>query len=273
VRLPAVPALLVAVTCAVVAAVPAPARADDQHADEVKVGAGVYADFKAKGLLVADSPYAAILQRVGGRIASVAGLHGFRERFYIVIGNQMNAFSAPDGRVYVNEGLLRQVDNEAELANVLAHESAHLVLGHVAAQMRVQKRRGLFERVKGVIEQHSDVAGRALDAANLVANYAFLNFTRQQEYEADHRGVQIAANAGYDPWGTVWFLHAVYRLDGDSGYESYVQHHPSVTERIAKIEAYFKSDPSFFRRWSSTPPPGSGLPVGWLRALGAESAA
>jgi predicted Zn-dependent protease len=100
-----------------------------------------------------------------------------------------------------------------------------------------------------------------MDVAQLASSYTFLNFTRQQEYEADQRGATLAAEAGYDPWGTVWFAREVQRLEGDAGYESYVQHHPSMSDRIKHIEAYFKAHPATFRRWSSVQPPGTGLPI------------
>jgi predicted Zn-dependent protease len=244
-----------------------PALADDSadtgddRVAQIRAGEKVYSDLVAKGLIVSDSPYAGILASVGARIARAAALQGFSERFYIIIGNQMNAFSGPDGRVYVNEGLLRQVDVVDELANVLAHESAHLVLGHLAQQMRATKESHLLDEATSLFGHHAP-APAGLNVMGMVSGYSFLNFTRQQEFAADQRGVQIAAEAGYDPWGTVWFLQEVYRLYGDAGYEAYVQHHPSVTDRIEKIEAYFSERSSYYGHFSSKEPPGTGLPIG-----------
>ncbi len=237
------------------------------RAEQLEAGDNVYRNLVAQNLIVTNSPYAPVLKRIGARIAHAAALQGFAERFYIIIGNQMNAFSGPDGRVYVNEGLLRQVDDEDELANVLAHESAHLVLGHLAQQMRVEKGASIVQSLGKLFGQHAPAArpGR-LNVMGLVTSYSFLNFTRQQEYAADHLGVQIAADAHFNPWGTVWFLQEVYRLYGDAGYESYVQHHPSVSDRIAKIEHYFRAKRSYYGRWPSRMPPGYGLTVGCRRA-------
>jgi predicted Zn-dependent protease len=148
-----------------------------------------------------------------------------------------------------------------ELAAVLGHETAHLLLGHVSAQQKqVKSRRDIFARV-GRLFGGSGPSQNAVDAAQLASNYTFLNFTRQQEFAADQLGSTLAARAGYDPWGTVWFASEVERLDGDAGYESYVQHHPSTKERISRVESYFKAHPATFGRWSSRPPAGTGLPL------------
>jgi predicted Zn-dependent protease len=98
----------------------------DQHADDAKLGRSVYEDLR-----VTDSPYAKLLQAVGTRIAHAGGVS---ERFYVVRGNQLNAFSAPGGYVFVNEGLLRSADNVPELANVLGHETAHVAHGDVSSR-------------------------------------------------------------------------------------------------------------------------------------------
>jgi len=245
-------------------ALAAAARASADQSDELRQGQSVYNDVRAKNQLVTDSPYDAILQRTGARISRAAAPHWWTERFYVVRGNQMNAFSAPGGYVFVNEGLLRSVDNVAELANVLGHETAHIVLGHLTAQEKQTKmRQTIFTKMGGLFghSQNSQSPSYTLDAAQLASNYTFLNYTRQQEYEADQRGALLAAQAGYDPWGSIWFAREVQRLEGDAGYEAYVQHHPSMSDRISHLRAYFKAHPATFARWSSTPPPGTGLPI------------
>ncbi len=237
------------------------ARAPADQADDLKLGRSVYEDLQTKNQIVTDSPYDAILQQTGARISRAAAPHWFTERFYVVRGNQMNAFSAPGGYVFVNEGLLRSVDNVAELAGVLGHETAHIVLGHVNAQAKQAKaRQNIFAGV-GKIFGSSKGSQNTFDVVKAAGNYTFLNFTRQQEFEADQLGSTLAARAGYDPWGMIWFDREVQRLEGDAGYEAYVQHHPSMSDRIAHIEAYFKAHPATFGRWSSTPPPGNGLPL------------
>jgi predicted Zn-dependent protease len=239
----------------------APAIAD-QHADDAALGRQVYNDLRAKDQIVANSPYNAILQRVGHKIASAAGRQWYVEKFYVIRGNQMNAFSAPGGYVFVNEGLLRNADNVDELANVLGHETAHLVLGHVSARNQQQQRRDLIFRIGRMFSKsQSQGSQNTFNIASQAGNYTFLGFTRQQEYDADQWGSTLAARAGFNPWGSIWFFNETERLYGDAGYEQYVQQHPSTKDRIDRLERYFKAHRGTFAHWPAQMTNHSGLPV------------
>jgi len=249
-------ALLALVPCAL------PALAD-QHSDDAALGRQVYDDLRSKDQIVTSSPYSRILQQVGRRIASAAGRQWYVERFYIVRGNQMNAFSAPGGYVFVNEGLLRNVDNVDELANVLGHETAHLVLGHVSARVKQQQRRNLLYNIGHIFVSNSASQGaqNTFNVAAQAGNYTFLGFTRDQEYQADRTGATLAARAGFNPWGAIWFFNETERMYGDAGYEQYVQQHPSTKDRIAHLQAYFKANSILFSRWPHRLVNRNGLPM------------
>jgi predicted Zn-dependent protease len=226
------------------------------------MGLGVYDDLKAKGQVAEGSPYLPILRRVGDRLSAAARPHWFTERFYVVRGNQINAFSAPGGYVFVNEGLLRTINSTDELANVLGHETAHLVLGHVQAKVQQQKRKNFLTNIgkalAGKGPQSSQGSQNTFDIATKMGNYSFLNFTRQQEYAADELGAKLAAKAGYNPWGTVWFFNDLGRLVGDAGFEQYVQEHPSTSDRTDRITHYLREGATF-ARWKNRPPTTTGL--------------
>jgi predicted Zn-dependent protease len=238
------------------------ARADD-HSQDAQVGKSVFDDLRAKKQIVTDSPYQAVLQRAGRRIARAAGPQWYVERFYVVKGASPNAFSAPGGYVFVNEALLRTAENEDELANVLGHETAHLVLGHVHAKLQQQQRQNVLLKIGHLFSKSTSTgATNTFNVAQAAGNYTFLNFSRQQEYAADQRGAYLAAKAGYNPWGTVWYFQEVLRVVGDAGFEQYTQQHPSTSDRIARVEAYFKANPATFRRWHDVMTSTAGLPAG-----------
>ncbi len=175
-------------------------------------------------------------------------------------GNEINAFSAPGGYVFVDEGLLRALNDQDELANVLGHETAHLVLGHVDAKNRQEKRKNFILNIGKVFaKQASPGAQNTFDTATKLGNYSFLNFSRQQEYAADELGAQLAAKARYNPWGTVWFFHQLERLVGDAGYEQYTQQHPSTRDRIERITKFLISHPASYGRWRNMAPATTGL--------------
>jgi predicted Zn-dependent protease len=234
------------------------ARAD-QHADDAALGLKVYNDLKAKYQLVPHSRYLSVLRSVGARVSAAAKPHWFVERFYVVRGNEINAFSAPGGYVFVDEGLLRTLNNPDELANVLGHETAHLVLGHVDARNQQEKRKNFILNIgKAFAKKSSPAAQNTFDAASKVGNYTFLNFTRQQEYAADELGAKLAAKARYNPWGTVWFFEQLERVVGDAGYEQYTQQHPSTSDRISRITKFLQGNPQY-SHWHNTEPATTGL--------------
>lgn len=242
---------------AVAAALPAavsPALAD-AHSQERQIGQQVYNDLRKKGQIIDESPYYPVLREVGARISAAAAPHWYAMNFVVVKGNRANAFSVPGGWVYVNEALLSKADNQDELANVLGHETGHIVLGHVMNRIRQAQTANIIGGILGLFIKS---AGQA-NLVNILGNYAFLNFSRQQEYQADEEGVRLAAGAGYNPWGTIWFFRKLEKLYGNAGFEQYVQDHPATSDRVGKIEALFRREPATFARFDATMPAPSGL--------------
>jgi beta-barrel assembly-enhancing protease len=240
----------------------APALGDDssQHAKDVKLSQNIYKEYDSKHLVDHHSPYDAVLQSVGARISRAAAPHWFTERFVILKAGDLNAYATPGGIVFVNSGLLSNVDNVDELANVLGHETAHLTLGHLDSQQRQAQRKGVLYKVGHMFVNNSQGAQLGYKVGTTLGNYGFLNYTRQQEYAADQQGVRYAARAGFNPWGSVWFFDELERTVGDAGYEQYVERHPSVKDRTAQIEKFIKQNPRSFGRWSNREPSTAGLP-------------
>ena len=232
----------------------------DSHAQERAIGNQVYNDLRQKNQILDESPYYSTLRALGSRISRAAAPHWYTMNFVVVKGSKANAFSVPGGWVYVNEALLRDAENEAELANVLCHETGHIVLGHVMNRIHQAQNLNILFAL-GSLFVHTQGAANAFNLAELGANYGFLNFSRQQEYQADHEGVILANDAGYNPWGIVWFFKKLESLYGDSGFEQYVQDHPSTKDRIARIESFFANDQAAFSGWSRAIASRSGLPL------------
>lgn len=233
----------------------------DEHDQERSIGQQVYQDQRKQGQIIDTSPYYDVLRTAGARISAGAGPHWYTMNWVIVKGAQPNAFSVPGGWVYVNEGLLQQAENVEELATVLGHETGHLVLGHVMNRLKEAQNLNILFAIGSLFVRNSGAAN-LYNLAELGANYGFLNFSRQQEYQADHQGVIIANAAHYNPWGLVWFFQKLEKISGDSGFEQYVQDHPSTKDRIARIESFFSSEPAQFAQWSSQMVAHSGLPQG-----------
>ena len=221
-----------------------PASADE-HDQERQIGNQVYSQLRGQNQILDASPYYPVLRKVGDKIAAANEPRWYNQNFIVVKGAQANAFSVPGGNVYVNEALLKNAENEEELANVLGHETGHIVLGHVMNRIHVAQTANTIGSILSIFI-HNQVT---FDLVNFLGSYAFLNFSRAQEYQADHEGVILANKADYNPWGMVWFFRKLEKLYGDAGFEQYVQDHPSTTDRISRIETFFKSDPTQFGKW------------------------
>lgn len=119
----------------------------------------------------------------------------------VVLHNSLNAFAVPGGYVFVFTGLIMNLDREDELAGVLAHELAHVTQRHVASRLE----RAQYLTIGSLLLAIAGVAaggpgGGALAVGALGAGQsAMLNYSRVDENEADHIGLQYLVAAGYPP--------------------------------------------------------------------------
>jgi Peptidase family M48 len=188
--------------------------------------------------------------------------------FGVLESDDFNAVSAPGGYVLVTRGLLRQVDNEAQLAGVLAHEIAHVTEKHAITAYRKVKTDACYSAftgmVLGPVTEHlrsafSDAlgqTGQALDldaAANFDVLFTFTDaltkaldangFEAEQEYDADRIGLGLVISAGYNPHEYVKFLAKI--PEGGSAFP----HHPANAARQQRLAAFietYQQQPDFY---------------------------
>jgi beta-barrel assembly-enhancing protease len=188
-----------------------------------------------------EHPASAYLRNVGAVVVAAAAelrapdarpfpLTGFR--FIPVESTQVNAVGSPGGFVVVTTGLLRAVRSEDELAAVLAHEVAHVQLGHPMQPVEAARRQ---ERLTGVLlDGTSDLVhaffGKVVEAGTDVA--LDRGFGNRNELAADALAARILAEAGYDPGALPVFLG---RLEGAAAKGGFLSRHPSAAERIRAL--------------------------------------
>jgi tetratricopeptide (TPR) repeat protein len=153
-------------------------------------------------------------------------------RFHIVDTDEVNAFAIPWGGVYVTYGLLKAAETEDELAAVMGHEIGHVEGRHAVRSVKKQLWGNLLlSLLKGEVSQ--DVM-TALQVAGL---FLSLQYSRDQEYDADRRGIEIAYRSDFDPYGEVVFFERLRRLYGDEPrFLSYLSTHPLHRDRIARAK-------------------------------------
>lgn len=185
---------------------------------------GVYADRKAEVMLA----------RIVGRLLTAAGEPSTRFTVTILDTSEVNAFALPGGYIYVTRGILALASDTSELAAVLAHEIAHVVLKHARARTNRIKTNEIVDTVVSTVFG-GDVE---TDQSSNRAKMQLAAFSQQQELAADKEGIQISGKAGYDPHAAARFLGAMGRFArysaGESQGDDFLSSHPSTPDRIQK---------------------------------------
>ena len=152
----------------------------------------------------------------------------------------LNAFALPGGYMGMHLGLLANVDNEAELAAVLAHELSHVSQRHIARMISKSEREAplvLGAMILGLLIAGQSGAGAQalITGSQAVGMASQLGFSRDMEREADRMGLQVFTASGYEPQGFVGMfrqLGKASRLYDTQSYP-YLRSHPLTTEREA----------------------------------------
>ena len=202
--------------------------------DEIKLGREAQRQVSTHVPQVADRVVAAYVRRIGRQLASRAPGPKYPYTFSIANYRELNAFALPGGPVWIHRGIIHAAANEAQLAGVLAHEIAHIARRHAADQMTKQLvTNGLLGLLGAVLGNDHWGARSAQIGAQVLASGYLLEFSREDEREADRVGVQIMQSAGWDPRGMADFMETLRREQGrDPGaVEVFLSSHPAARDR------------------------------------------
>ncbi len=207
--------------------------------DEVAVGKAAAADI-AKELPMLDDPVIdAYLVTVGGDVAQHSRRNGLTYHFRVIDSPQVNSFALPGGYIFVTRGLLDFVQNESELAGVLAHEVSHVVLRHgsdeLSRELIAAKLATSGARIVGISD---DSALKLLyGVGGPVATFVQRPLKQEEEIEADRMAVYNMERAGWNPQGLVTALDRVSKYNGDPGLLALlISNHPPAAVRIEAVK-------------------------------------
>ncbi|MCK5204536.1 MAG: M48 family metalloprotease, partial [Desulfobacterales bacterium] len=160
-------------------------------------------------------------------------------RVKVIKNAYLNAFAYPNGMIYIHTGLLARMDNEAQLAAVLAHEITHCTRRHALRAFRHFKDRRSF--LTGV--QQALMANKGLQklAGNLGLTgslAAVSGYARELEAEADRVGIELMTRAGYNPKEALsLFDHMISEIEQEGSEEPFFfGSHPKVRQRIENLQ-------------------------------------
>jgi len=181
------------------------------------------------------------VNEVGKRLVSSqeAQASGFPFTFEVVADSSINAFALPGGPMFIHTGLLKAVDNEAQLAGVMGHEMSHVILRHGTNQASkaqlIQLPAALASQMGG---ENGSMLGKLTQlGVGLGANSVLLKFSRTAESQADLTGSHLMAEGGYDPKEMARFFQKLSEQAGAGGNGlQFLSDHPNPNNRQHAIE-------------------------------------
>jgi hypothetical protein len=197
-------------------------------------------------LLALDHPTSKYIDKLGHQLADKAPGYKFPYTFRVVKQKEINAFALPGGPIYVNIGTI-QAGSEAELAGVMGHEIAHVVMRHSTRQASRQAKASIpLAILSGVLG--ASVGGWAGSLAqmgiSIGAGGVFTKYSRDAETEADMVGAQIIYDAGYNPNAMVTFFQKLKEQQGKGSGPSFLASHPDPGNRAKNVSSILARFPA-----------------------------
>ncbi|MGQ4648434.1 M48 family metalloprotease [Lyngbya aestuarii] len=175
------------------------------------------------------------INEIGQRLAKNSSRPDIPYTFQVVDGKNINAFATVGGFVYVYTGLIAAADNEAQLASVMAHETAHIAARHALGQMRQMAIARGVASAAGL--DRNTAVGLGVELALRRPN------SRQDEREADQLGIETLQKAGYAPMAAVEFMKKLMKTGG--ALPAFLSTHPATPERIEALEQAIPQDRAY----------------------------
>ena len=177
---------------------------------EIGIGRQYAAEVEKSTKLITDPVVTEYVNRIGQNIVKNSDCK-VPFTIKVIDSDEINAFALPGGFFYVNSGLILNADEEAELAGVMAHETAHVCAHHAMREMT----RLNYAQI-GMVPVMILVGGWTgygiYEGSQLALPITFLKFSREFEAQADYLGVQYMYRAGYDPQAFITFFEKVQAL-------------------------------------------------------------
>jgi beta-barrel assembly-enhancing protease len=219
------------------------------HTDEYAIGAMVAHELRDDNALLEDPEVEEYIESVGLRLAAQSTMGGIGFHYLVVNDPSINAFAVSGGWVFIFTGTILAMDTESELAAVMAHETGHITQHHLARGAEAQSRQSMAAAAAMLAAILLGAIGGGPSGANVIqggivaaqglAIQSQINFTREEEKEADRVGIGYLAGAGFDPGAMATAFEIMGRQAGLA--ESYIPamliDHPVTTDRIAEARS------------------------------------
>jgi predicted Zn-dependent protease len=197
------------------------------------------------GLLLTNESANAYLNKIGqSLIPKGLNVERVNFRFRAVRDPQPNAFALPNGSIYVTTGLLGLIDNESQLAAIMAHELTHVMRRHTYQHNRSNRKKFLTMNIMSAIGTYAPtgVVGAVIVVVTTVAPFIMVatmyGYSRDLEREADLKGIDMMISAEYPPEEMVQVMKLLDKDIEGQNVRLFYNDHPSLDERIKYLSGY-----------------------------------
>jgi predicted Zn-dependent protease len=205
--------------------------------------------FEKEGAVFHEKNLDAYLNRVGTAVVADKKLENVEWKFRALRDPVPNAFALPNGSIYINTGLLAILDDENQLAAVIAHEITHVSERHTYLRNRSLRKMMLAMNIINTIGNWNPIGGPAGLAISLIASVSpfmlaisVLGYSKDQEKEADLEGLKAATAAGFVPDGMPNSFKAMQRDVEGEQFNSFYSDHPKLQERVNYTTSSISAD-------------------------------
>ena len=202
---------------------------------EIEIGSNLISGLLGAAPLVDDPALQRYVNDVGAWVASHTERKDLPWTFGVIDSEGINAFAAPGGYILITRGLYQLLDNEAQLAGVLAHEIAHVVEQHHLNALEDNLKAEIFAdlAVLAAAADNPENQAKADKLVNAGVQIYASGLDQELEFDADLRGVVLAARAGYDPFALLDVLTTIDSIDpGEDAMSVLLSTHPPTGERL-----------------------------------------
>ncbi|MEZ5353576.1 MAG: M48 family metallopeptidase [Bryobacteraceae bacterium] len=215
---------------------------------DIELGQQAAQEVRQQMDIVKDNALQEQVRQVGRRLAetNAAKASGFPFAFTVVNEKSINAFALPGGPMFIFSGLIAAADSEGQLAGVMGHEMAHVILRHGTNQVSKAQLLQLPAQIGGAVAAASVGNEQLGQLVQMGVGFGFnsllLKFSRGAETQADILGARIMAEAGYNPIEMARFFEKLEAEGGSRGPE-FLSDHPNPGNRVKRIEAEIQAMP------------------------------
>lgn len=219
-------------------------------AEEKELGEAFFRSLHSQVTVNQDPEIQQYIQTIGEKLTINSDSPGNPFHFFVVMENNVNAFAGPGGYIGVNSGLILVTEAESELASVMAHEIAHVTQRHLyrayeaASHLSIPTAAATLAAV--LLGTQAPALGQAALVAIQAGNVQFqIDFTRENEEEADRVGMQTLVSSQFDPRSMPTFFERLQQSTRYYGQNipEFLRTHPVTASRISDTRGRAESYP------------------------------